>query len=138
MPRLVIATGNGRCGLNQSTTEIDCPIKSSSYDFGVGIQADAKQRVPREGRGANLVEVCHDYRLIMMVHSTAVHREYFVRMPISRQVVDVTGTLATPSGLLAQSVEDIGGIKIQASSAAGSVPSRMIRRNAFSLSRTAA
>src|SRR5437773_9173273 len=74
-----ITTGNIRCGMNQRATEIDCSLDSSSDDFGIGIQANAKQRIARHGRGAKLIEVGHDCRLILMVRGLTIHGEYSVR-----------------------------------------------------------
>ena len=70
--------------MNQGATEIDCSLKSSSYDFGIGIQANAKQGVARQGGGAKLIEVSDDYQLIVMVRRIPVHREHFLRLPTAR------------------------------------------------------
>jgi hypothetical protein len=63
--------------LNQSAAEIDGPRNASWYEFRIWIQANAKQRVARQGGGAELIEVCHGKQLIIIVPTL----EFGLRQP---------------------------------------------------------
>src|SRR4029450_8073421 len=56
-----VAAGNVRRRIDQPAAELDSALESAADGAGIGVQADAQQRIARDRRGAQLLEVGHGW-----------------------------------------------------------------------------